>query len=207
MIRVAPGLPRTCALALFALSFAAPAHAQVEVLAPLPAESEVDARFPAPAAATPTTPEATTDRLRPGQFRWLPEAASAGGQVRIIVSLPLQRVYVFRGESLVGISTTSTGEPGYDTPTGTFRILQKKVHHRSNLYDDAPMPYMQRLTWDGIALHAGEVRDQPASHGCIRLPAAFARRLFAMTALGTEVSVIDAAPADPQEALTIASAG
>lgn len=208
MLRVAPGLPRLCALALFATAFATPALAQVEVLAPLPAAPTLDERFPVPDAARTTNPaEATADRLRPGQFRWLSAAASADGPVRVVVSLPLQRVYVFRGEHLVGISTTSTGEPGYDTPTGTFRILQKKVHHRSNLYDDAPMPYMQRLTWDGIALHAGEVRDQPASHGCIRLPAAFARRLFAMTALGTQVSVIDVAPTDPQEALTIASAG
>jgi lipoprotein-anchoring transpeptidase ErfK/SrfK len=206
MLRVAIRLARLCALALFATAFATPALAQVEVLAPLPPASETNDRFPVPSA--PSTPaQATPDQLRAGQSRWLPEAASAEGPVRIVVSLPLQRVYVFRGATLIGISTTSTGEPGYDTPTGTFRILQKKVHHRSNLYDDAPMPYMQRLTWDGIALHAGEVRDEPASHGCIRLPAAFARRLFAMTELGTQVSVIDIAPADPQEALTIAAAG
>lgn len=207
MISVARRLARTCVPALFALVLATPALAQVEVLAPLPAAPAADAGLPPPAAAPQLPPEATPDRLRPGQFRWLPEAASADGPVRIVVSLPLQRVYVFRGEGLIGLSTTSTGEPGSDTPTGAFRILQKKVHHRSNLYDDAPMPYMQRLTWDGIALHAGEVRDQPASHGCIRLPAAFARRLFAMTELGTEVSVIDVAPAAPEEALTIASAG
>jgi lipoprotein-anchoring transpeptidase ErfK/SrfK len=206
MYRVAFGLPRACALALLVAAFATPAFAQVEVLAPLPAESETSARFPIP-DPPPAAAEAVADQLRPGQFRWLPEAASADGPVRVVVSLPLQRVYVFRGASLVGISTTSTGEPGYDTPTGTFRILQKKVHHRSNLYDDAPMPYMQRLTWDGIALHAGEVRAEPASHGCIRLPAAFARRLFAITELGTQVTVMDVAPSGPEEALTLASAG
>ncbi len=207
MYRVAPRLARACALALFASGFAAPAWAQVEVLAPLPAESEANVRFPAPEPSASLPATDVVDQLRPGQFRWLPGAESASGPLRIVVSLPLQRVYVFRGETLVGISTASTGEPGYDTPTGTFPILQKRREHYSNLYDNAPMPFMQRLTWDGVALHAGQVVDGPASHGCVRLPPAFARRLFGMTELGTVVTVLDTAPNAPEEALTLASAG
>lgn len=145
------------------------------------------------------------DGLRPGQFRWHPEAAPAGGGVSIVVSLPLQRAWVYRGGILIGVSSISTGQPGYDTPVGRFTILQKRVDHRSSLYDDAPMPFMQRLTWDGIALHAGHVPAEPASHGCIRLPRVFARNLYGITALGTVVTVIDQAPGTPEEALTFAS--
>ncbi|HYD12001.1 MAG TPA: L,D-transpeptidase family protein [Allosphingosinicella sp.] len=146
------------------------------------------------------------DGLRPGQYRWTPEAAPAEGPLSIVVSLPLQRAWVFRGGVLIGVSTVSTGQPGYDTPTGTFPILQKRVDHRSNLYDDAPMPFMQRLTWDGVALHAGQVAAEPVSHGCIRLPRAFARHLYGITELGTVVVVTDQAPGAPEEALTLASA-
>ena len=142
--------------------------------------------------------------LRPGDYRWHAEAASADGPLRIVVSLPLQRAFVFRGDALVGIATVSTGRPGFDTPTGTFPILQKRAEHYSNLYDGAPMPHMQRLTWDGIALHAGDIPGEPASHGCIRLPPAFARRLFALTDLGTPVVVTAAAPAAAEEALALA---
>jgi hypothetical protein len=142
---------------------------------------------------------ATTDSLEPGQYVWQPEAA-AHGEVEIVVSLPLQRVFVYRGGTLIGVSTASTGRAGYDTPVGTFPILQKNRDHRSNLYDNAPMPFMQRLTWDGIALHGGQIPGYPASHGCIRLPDGFARRLFAATELGAAVHVTDLAPA-PQSAL------
>ena len=149
------------------------------------------------------------DGLRPGQYRWQPEAASAVGQLSIVVSTSLQRAYVFRGSTLIGVSTASTGQPGYDTPTGRFTILEKQVFHRSSLYDDAPMPFMQRLTWDGVALHAGPIPQsgEPVSHGCIRLPRAFAQRLYGMSAVGTVVLVTDASPERPEEALTLASAG
>jgi len=140
--------------------------------------------------------------LEPGQFVWQPDRATEG-EVEILVSVPLQTVYVYRGGALIGVSTASTGRAGYDTPVGRFAILQKKVDHRSNLYDDAPMPFMQRLTWDGIALHAGEIPGYPASHGCIRLPAPFARHLFAATELGGAVHVTDLAPASAEEALAL----
>ena len=145
-------------------------------------------------------PDATF--LSPGQHVWRADP-SASGPVRIVVSLPLQIAYVFRGGSLVGASSVSTGTPGYDTPVGAFTILEKKVDHKSNLYDDAPMPFMQRLTWDGVALHAGKVTGQPASHGCIRLPMPFARKLFAETRLGAQVVVTDEAPVSADQALAL----
>lgn len=143
--------------------------------------------------------------LDPGEYIWQPQLAPVG-EVEIVVSLPLQAVYVYRGGTLIGASTASTGKAGHDTPTGTFNILQKRRDHRSNLYNDAPMPFMQRLTWDGVALHAGQIPGYPASHGCIRLPDAFARNLFEITSLGAAVHVVDSAPS-PDEALTIARAG
>ena len=139
--------------------------------------------------------------LKPGDFVW--HAAAAGrGPVTVTVSIPEQRAYVTRGGALVGVTTVSTGKPGHDTPAGEYTILQKNKDHRSNLYANAPMPYMQRLTWDGIALHAGKIPGRPASHGCVRLPLAFARRLFAMTELGATVVVLDGAAADRFERRT-----
>jgi len=96
-------------------------------------------------ALDPGSIAASVETLRPGEFLWAPEAAP-GGPVIIIVSLARQRAYVYRNGVLIGISTVSTGAAGHETPTGVFTILQKKVAHRSNLYNDAPMPYMQRLT-------------------------------------------------------------
>ena len=96
---------------------------------------------------------------------------------------------MYRNGIRIGMSPVSTGKPGYETPTGVFTILQKHREHYSNRYDNAPMPYMQRLTWDGIALHAGQLPGYPASHGCIRLPYAFSERLFGITARGMTVVV------------------
>ncbi|MGV3482467.1 MAG: L,D-transpeptidase family protein [Sphingobium sp.] len=128
--------------------------------------------------------------LQPGEFLWSAPAES-DAPLTIGISIALQRIYVYRGDTLIGVSAISTGKPGKETPLGDFRILQKAKWHRSNLYSNAPMPFMQRLTWDGIALHAGWNPGYPASHGCIRLPFAFARALFDMTALGSMVSVTD----------------
>ena len=119
-------------------------------------------------------------QLKPGEFIWSPEAVPAGPLV-MVISLDEQRAYVYRNGLRIGVSTVSTGKKGKETPTGVFTILQKKKDHRSNLYNDAPMPFMQRLTWDGIALHAGNLPGYPASHGCVRLPYEFARRLFDVT--------------------------
>ena len=130
-------------------------------------------------------------RLRNGGYAW---ADAAEGPVRIVISRSQQRAYVYRGDELIAVSTVSTGKPGHRTPLGEFTILQKAVHHRSNRYSNAPMPFMQRLTWDGVALHAGPLPGYAASHGCIRLPLAFAKRLFGVTAVGATVEVIDGEP-------------
>jgi hypothetical protein len=129
--------------------------------------------------------------LAPNRYVWGDEQAQ--GPVSVLISIPDQRAYVFRGETLVAASTVSTGKAGNETPTGSFTILQKNAKHFSNLYDNAPMPYMQRLTWDGVALHAGANPGFPASHGCIRLPTAFAKKLFEITSLGATVEVTDEA--------------
>ena len=100
-------------------------------------------------------------------------------------------------------TAVSTGRPGHTTPTGSFEILQKRREHYSNLYNNAPMPFMQRLTWDGIALHAGQIPGRPASHGCVRLPLEFARLLFGATQMGGRVHIIDASP-DADTALQVA---
>lgn len=135
----------------------------------------------------------SVDALKPGQFVWYPhyQRASTGGPVLVVISIPQQLAFVYQDAQLLGVSTVSTGSPGKDTPTGEFTILQKKTFHRSNLYSNAPMPYMQRLTWDGIALHAGHLPGYPASHGCIRLPKVFARQLYDLTVMGGQVSVVD----------------
>jgi len=153
------------------------------------------------AAATPAT--ATTDTtaataaprgptdLKPGEFLWHPEISPAGPIV-LVVSLDEQRAYVYRNGIAIGLSTISSGKTGHETPTGVFTILQKDKDHKSNLYNSAPMPYMQRLTWDGIALHGGNLPGHPASHGCVRLPQAFAQKLFGETKRGDTVVVADA---------------
>lgn len=140
-------------------------------------------------ATIDTRPDAVVD-LAPGDYRWMPELSPAGPVV-IVVSLPEQRMHVYRGGVRIGVASVSTGREDKPTPTGIFPILQKEVEHHSNLYDDAPMPYMQRLTWDGIALHEGNVPGYPASHGCIRMPDGFAEALFAITEPGTVVVVAD----------------
>jgi hypothetical protein len=129
--------------------------------------------------------------LTPGEYLW--EQDVAAGPVSILISIPDQKAYVYRGDKLVAVSTVSTGKEGKETPVGVFTILQKKQMHHSNLYDNAPMPFMQRLTWDGIAIHAGKNPGFPASHGCIRVPSAFAKKLFTATELGATVEVTDIA--------------
>jgi lipoprotein-anchoring transpeptidase ErfK/SrfK len=171
------------------LAFTPVRSAYAEVVGPAAAAVE-----PAPAAVEQAV-------LRPGEFVWQPERSTVG-PVEIVVSIPLQRAYVYRGGTLIGVTTVSTGKPGHRTPTGKFDILQKRARHFSNLYNNAPMPFMQRLTWGGIALHAGQIPGHPASHGCVRLPLEFARNLFGVTSMGGSVHIIPQSPA-PQEALAM----
>ena len=128
--------------------------------------------------------------LKNGEFNWFPER-SQGGPVLIIVSIPDQLVHVYRNGIRIAASSCSTGKPGHRTPTGVFQILQKDKHHRSSTYSNAPMPNMNRLTWSGIALHAGNLPGYPASHGCVRLPMQFSELLFSITRKGMTVVIAD----------------
>ncbi|MBJ3774447.1 L,D-transpeptidase [Acuticoccus mangrovi] len=132
--------------------------------------------------------------LPAGGFIWEPDIAP-DGPVAVVVSLPEQLVHVYRNGVEIGVSTCSTGKPGHTTPTGIFVVLQKDKHHHSSTYNDAPMPNMQRLTWSGIALHAGHLPGYPASHGCVRLPMEFSEKLFGITHLGVPVLIVNEASA------------
>jgi hypothetical protein len=143
------------------------------------------AKFTKGEQVAPFTPE-----FKPGDYVWHPEISPAGPVV-VIVSLPDQVMYVYRNGVRIGRSTVSTGTAGHRTPTGVFTVLQKKVDHESSIYKGAKMPNMQRLTWTGIAMHAGQLPGYPASHGCVRLPEDFAEKLFSITKLGTTVVIAD----------------
>ena len=133
---------------------------------------------------------ARSDRS-PAETRSAKGARAASGPLTLVVSLNRQRVSVYDGTARIADAPVSSGRQGYPTPTGIFTVLQKNRIHYSNLYDAAPMPFMQRLTWSGVALHAGNLPGYPASHGCIRLPMKFAEKLFATTSMGSNVYVED----------------
>jgi hypothetical protein len=124
----------------------------------------------------------------------LPDPAD-GEPMTLVVSLGQQKVDIYRGLTLVTTSSVSTGMRGYATKAGVFSILEKKRMHHSNLYSGAPMPWMNRITWSGTALHAGVLPGYPASHGCIRLPFSFAPKLFKITTVGDNVIVARDRPA------------
>ena len=111
------------------------------------------------------------------------------GPLQIVISIKKQQLTLYAGGQAVAHSQVSTGVPGHPTPQGVFSIIQKQIYHESNLYSSAPMPYMQRITWSGVAMHQGVVPGRPASHGCIRLPAEFAKRLWGITRVGARVII------------------
>ena len=126
--------------------------------------------------------------LRPGQYVWrdVPEAA---GPERVVISLSDQMAYMYRGDTLMAAATISTGRDDKSTPSGIFSVLNKTPMHHSNKYDNAPMPFAQFFESHGIAMHAGYNPGHPASHGCVRLPAAFAKKLYSVTDIGTPVYI------------------
>jgi hypothetical protein len=126
--------------------------------------------------------------LKPGDYTWHPERSPVGPVV-VVVSLPDQRVHVYRNGIRIAVSTCSTGKPGFATPAGIFTILQKDKNHHSSTYNDASMPNTDRLTWSGVALHAGGLPGYPSSHGCVHLPLKFSALLFAITPIGTPVII------------------
>ena len=111
------------------------------------------------------------------------------GPLQIIISIADQKISVYDDGTLLARSSVSTGVQGHPTPVGVFSVIGKELWHRSNIYSAAPMPYMQRITWSGIALHAGVLPGHPASHGCIRLAKDFAVRLWHLTKRGTRVII------------------
>src|SRR5262249_6789689 len=138
-----------------------------------------------------------TVTLKPGEYVWEPERAPEG-PLLIVASITEQVAYVYRNGIRIARSSVSTGRPGHRTPTGVFTILEKEVHHTSSIYKGAEMPYMERVTWGGIALHAGDLPGYPDSHGCVRLPLEFSKLLFGVTMRGATVIIADehSAPAE-----------
>jgi len=132
-----------------------------------------------------------TDQLENGHFLW---QGGSGEVTRIVVSLTDQTVYAYAGDQLVGVAPTSTAREGYITPAGIFSVLEKNRMYHSKKYDNAPMPYAQRIDQYGIAMHGGAIPGYPASHGCIRLPTQFAAKLFRSTDIGTKVYIGGTAP-------------
>jgi hypothetical protein len=152
-----------------------------------------------PGSGQQVSPETAPSDLQPGEFVWMPEA-SPSGPVVILVSITEQRLYAYRNGILIAYSTVSTGKTGHETPTGVFHVLEKDADHVSNLFPGAKMPNMERLTWTGIALHAGNLPGYPASHGCVRLPLEMSRLLFELDPMGTTVVIADEHDG-PQEAV------
>lgn len=164
-------MPRLCLIATLTLLLSLAAHA-----APF-----WGAKTSEPAGTDPST-------LKPGQFVWEGDAVQAGPLV-VVVSLTEQRAHVYRNGVGIGVATVSSGKSGHETPTGVFTVLQKDKNHHSKKYNNAPMPYTERLTWDGIALHAGGLPGYPSSHGCVHLPTQFAEQLFAISPMGMTVVI------------------
>lgn len=121
-----------------------------------------------------------------------PAYAGSARSLSIVVSRDTQSLVVYEGDQVVATSNVSTGKPGHSTPTGIFTVIEKQKYHESNLYSSAPMPFMQRITWSGVALHESKsVPRHPASHGCVRLPHGFAKELYSMTETGIPVVISD----------------
>ena len=149
---------------------------------------------PAPAA---TAARREKEKEKPAADENADLSAKAKEPLHIMISIDKQQLTLYSGTHPIAHTRVSTGTPSHPTPTGVFSVIQKDRWHRSNLYGDAPMFYMQRITWSGVAMHQGVVPNHPASHGCIRLPEAFAKQLWGTTKLGARVIITrgEAAPA------------
>ena len=146
------------------------------------------------AALTALTADAAPKQARPAQPQEATAPREAGELIMAIVSIKTQQVTFYDAEGWVLRAPVSTGVKERETPAGVFAVVDKEVDHRSNMYDDAHMPHMQRITWNGIALHGGPLPGYAASHGCVRMPFGFADRLYNKTRIGMRVIV---APEDP----------
>ena len=118
-----------------------------------------------------------------------PFGALPKGPMQIVISINQQKLHLYADGKEVADTLVATGVPSLPTPTGVFSVIGKERFHRSNIYSGAPMPFMQRITWSGVALHEGENIGHPASHGCIRMPREFAMKLFSVTKVGVRVII------------------
>jgi lipoprotein-anchoring transpeptidase ErfK/SrfK len=126
--------------------------------------------------------------LKPGEYLWA-TAIPAEGETRVVIDRLIQTAYVYRGDTLVGAASVSTAKQGHITPLGEWTILEKRPFYRSRKYDNAAMPWMQRIDEYGIALHGGGTPGYPESHGCIHLPIKFAEKLYGLTKIGSKVII------------------
>lgn len=134
------------------------------------------------------------------------ETAKPVGPIIVAISIENQTLKLYDQNGLFAESPVSTGMSGHSTPMGVFSVIQKNKYHRSNIYSGAPMPYMQRITWSGVAMHAGVLPGYPASHGCIRMPMNFAMRMWGWTRMGARVVITpgEVSPSDISHPLLIA---
>jgi lipoprotein-anchoring transpeptidase ErfK/SrfK len=178
-------LPKKLALALagsMALALTAPAAAKFETN-----EAKAEASAAAYMARIDMEQVFGPKQLKPGQYVW--RKGSYAGDPKVVVGLADQLAYLYRGQDLVAVAAISSGTDEHPTPEGIFEVRLKKPMHRSIKYENAPMPFMQMFDQYGTALHAGHNPGYPASHGCVRLPAEFAKRLYSVTDLGATVMI------------------
>src|SRR6476659_7144286 len=150
------------------------------------------------AAVTALTAAATARQARPAAPTEATAPREAGEPIMAIVSIKSQRITFYDADGWILRAPVSTGTTGRETPAGIFAVIEKEKEHRSTLYDDAEMPNMQRITWNGIAMHGGPLPGYAASHGCIRMPFGFAEKLFDRTRIGMRV-IISPDNAEPVE--------
>ncbi|WPO39868.1 L,D-transpeptidase [Tardiphaga sp. 42S5] len=179
------GLLRIALVAMAGMTVAAPAEAAVFWTD----ENPMIMREIEPPAPQPQQRQKKLKRLGAKLEKQVKEHAKPVGPLVIAISIERQSLRVFDANGLFAETPVSTGMRGHSTPMGVFSIIQKNKWHRSNIYSGAPMPYMQRITWSGIALHAGALPGYPASHGCIRMPMAFATRIWGWTRMGARVII------------------
>jgi uncharacterized protein YjbI with pentapeptide repeats len=163
--------------------------AQAIAAVPVPPLERVEPTGAPPSSKAPLLSVRVAARMMPETKEQIAAGPASGDLLLLSVSLNRQTIDVYRGTNLIASSRVSSGMPGHETKLGVFSILEKQRFHHSNIYSGAPMPWMQRLTRSGTALHAGAVPGYPASHGCIRLPFSFAPKLFQMTAVGGSVLI------------------
>lgn len=147
-------------------------------------------KMPTWGASKPLPLETPKESLKPGEFTW-EERVATGGPILVVVSLEEQLAYAYRNGLLIGMSTISAGKKGHRTPTGVFTTTFKKIDHHSSKYNNAAMPYTQRFTTSGVALHAGVVPGYETSHGCVHLPSEYARLLYNASPMGMTIVVTD----------------